>query len=99
MLTLSTFNRLSQAEQAELLQYEGIYCYSRQEPEFLIDLYKMEGFFVEVYSHKREPDVMLIKSYYSDEQAGMRNAEPSNVSAMKVVWRNPHPVELNQWYA
>jgi len=64
MLTPAIFNDLNKKDQADLLQFEGSYQYTRQDAEFIIDLYEMEGFYVEVYFHKEHDELILIKSFY-----------------------------------
>ena len=56
------FLQLNETEQVELLWYNGEQIGRRKEDDFLILLYQVEGFYVEVYYHRKE---RMIKKYLS----------------------------------
>ena len=62
------FNTLSKADQADLLQLEGIYLSSRWETEFIIDRYQLDTFYVDVYYQASTGDAVLIQSFYPKQQ-------------------------------
>ncbi|HEX2532751.1 MAG TPA: hypothetical protein VHK69_03390 [Chitinophagaceae bacterium] len=64
MLSRYTFDGMTPQQQADTLLLRGSFLYSRQEPEFLVDLYRMDGFYVEIYYHKREADIVAVRSFY-----------------------------------
>ena len=62
------FDSLTRLQQAEILQHQSQYIYTRQEPEFTIDVYQLGDFFTEIYFHKNEENFIIIKSFYADTQ-------------------------------
>lgn len=62
------FNTLSTADQAELLQLEGVFISSRQEADLIIDRYQLDAFFVDVYYNAVTDDVVSIQSFYTKQQ-------------------------------
>lgn len=60
------FDSLTKLQQAEILQHQSNFLYTRQEPEFVIDAYQLGDFYTEVYFHKNEDNFVVIKSFYAD---------------------------------
>jgi len=56
------FLQLNETEQVELLWYNGEQIGRRKEEDYLILLYQVEGFYVEVFYHRKE---RMIKKYLS----------------------------------
>jgi hypothetical protein len=56
------FLQLNETEQVELLWYNGEQIGRRKEDDYLILLYQVEGFYVEVFYHRKE---RVIKKYSS----------------------------------
>ena len=56
------FLQLNETEQVELLWYNGEQIARRKEDDYLILLYQVEGFYVEVFYHRKE---RVIKKYLS----------------------------------
>ena len=56
------FLQLNETEQVELLWYNGEQIGRRKEDDYLILLYQVEGFYVEVFYHRKE---RMIKKYLS----------------------------------
>ena len=56
------FLQLNETEQVELLWYNGEQIGRRKQDDYLILLYQVEGFYVEVFYHRRE---RVIKRYLS----------------------------------
>jgi hypothetical protein len=56
------FLQLNETEQVELLWYNGEQIGRRKEDDYLILLYQVEGFYVEVFYHRKE---RVIKRYMS----------------------------------
>lgn len=74
MLTPAIFNDLDKRDQADLIQQEAIYLGTRELPEFIVDLYSLEGFFVELFYHHLHDDLILIKGIFDfDPQLYPRN--------------------------
>jgi hypothetical protein len=67
-MTPYMFDSLAKAQQADVLQYDSNYLYTRQEPEFIIDLYQVADFYVEVYFHNSEEEFVGIRSFYIGNQ-------------------------------
>lgn len=64
MIVPLKFNTLSKADQADLLQLEGIYLSSRHEAELVIDRYQLDNFYVDVFYNAATEDAVAIHSYY-----------------------------------
>lgn len=93
MNIFTLFNLLSKQEQADILLEEGKYLYTRQEPEFLIDLYSLDDFFVEVYYHKHQKNLTVIKSFYAKDQDN--DLEYDWIPRMTVAWKIPYNIEAS----
>lgn len=65
MITFAAFKKLSQKQQLDLLCYEGIYLCSRQEPEFMIDLYQIDSYYIEAFYHRKTKKVISLRSFDS----------------------------------
>ena len=63
------FNRLTIPQQAEVLSEEGLYLHTREEPGFFVDLYELHGLYIEIYFHKKQEGLVIVKSFYSSEDA------------------------------
>ena len=63
------FLQLNETEQVELLWYNGEQIGRRKENDYLILLYQVEGFYVEVFYHRKE---RMIKRYLSFDCADKR---------------------------
>lgn len=63
------FLQLNETEQVELLWYNGEQIGRRKEDDYLILLYQVEGFYVEVFYHRKE---RVIKKYLSFDYSDKR---------------------------
>jgi hypothetical protein len=64
MLTPAIFNDLHRKDQVDLIQQEAIFLGSREIPEFTIDLYALDEFYVEVFYHETEEDLVMVKGSF-----------------------------------
>ncbi|HEU4471038.1 MAG TPA: hypothetical protein VFR58_08145 [Flavisolibacter sp.] len=48
-MKLREFKYLEKQRKIDLLSQSGVYLCTRQEPEFTIDLYQMDSFYIEAY--------------------------------------------------
>ena len=62
-LAHSFFDSLPQPEQEALIALEGVYLAVRQEPEFIIRLYQLGTFYVELFYHQVSPHPVCIRSF------------------------------------
>jgi hypothetical protein len=62
------FNTLSRADQADLLELEGVYVSSRHEAEFIIDRYQLNTFYVDVFYHVTSGDAVAVQSFYPKQK-------------------------------
>jgi hypothetical protein len=67
MITFAAFNNLTLKQQLDLLCYEGIYLCSRQEPEFMIDLYQVDAYYIEAFYHRKTKKMISIRSFTSTD--------------------------------
>jgi hypothetical protein len=83
----SVFNRLTVPQQAEILVNDGFFLHTRTEPEFVVDMYELEGLYVEIYYHKSQRDFVVIKSFYSSENEQPDVNEPEVIFPLRMSWR------------
>ena len=93
MTTFTLFRLLSKQEQAEMLQQEGTYLCTRQEPEFLVDLYELEDFYVETFRHRADCALVLVKSYRLQDLPEYHHQELC--SPLTIAWKNPFSFDAN----
>ena len=67
MIELVQYNCLSKEKKTALLHSEGVYLCSRQEPEFIVDLYQLHEFYVEVFYHERINELIDLVSFKSND--------------------------------
>lgn len=67
MLTPTLFKTLTNRQQADLLMNDGEYIHTMEELEFIVDLYGLQDFYVELYYHKYEKNCIIMRSYYSKD--------------------------------
>jgi hypothetical protein len=61
-MTLYQFNLLDQTERAEILWDKGVHLANRQEKDFKILLYQVDGFYVEVWYDVNRNEISRLKS-------------------------------------
>jgi hypothetical protein len=61
------FSRLTVAQQADALLREGFFLDTRDEPGFFVDMYQLHGMYIEIYYHKEQENLVVVKSFYSSE--------------------------------
>jgi hypothetical protein len=83
------FNQLSLSQKTQLLFQEGFYLHTRSEPGIVVDLYQIQGLYVEVYFSKAQEEFLTLKSFYSDE-INIEKAGTTNLPAM--------PLRMNSSY-
>jgi hypothetical protein len=62
-MTRSAFDALRQSEQVEVVYNDGVYIGNRQEPGFIIILYQIHDFYVEMFFF--ECELLDVKSFRS----------------------------------
>jgi hypothetical protein len=65
MIELACYNCLSLKERAAIMRFKGVYLCSRQEPEFIVDLYQIDRFYVEAFYHERKNEIVQLLSFSS----------------------------------
>ena len=78
MLTPAIFNELDKKDQVDLVLQKSEYCASRELPEFIVDLYKMHEFYVEVFFHKVQEDLVVFKGSHDFEPSLYANFNLKN---------------------
>lgn len=69
-MTIDEFNRLEKDQREKLLLNNGVYLLSRQEPEFIIDLYQMDSFYIEAFYHHGKKRLLYVRAFsHLDELA------------------------------
>ena len=64
-MTLYEYNGLDVEQRAEILWDKGVYLATRQEKEFRILLYQIDGFYVEVWYNTNKNAISRLKSFRS----------------------------------
>ena len=62
-MTFDCFASLSDEDKNKYLFSNGTLLYSRQEPKFIICLYAVEGFYVEVFYHIKSNEINYMRSF------------------------------------
>src|SRR5687767_8910813 len=89
------FLQLNETEQVELLWYNGEQIGRRKEDDYLILLYQVEGFYVEVFYHRKE---RVIKRYMSFDCSDARlqpYLEKIDISPLNKYIRKPSKIADN----
>ena len=82
------FSRLTIPQQAEILLKEAYYLDTREDPGFFVDMYQLDGLFVEIYFHKKELDFVVVKTFYSTEDVQTNStAENDILYPIHLSWR------------
>jgi hypothetical protein len=68
LLTASRFNALDQCDQEAIVACQGVYIAVRQEPEFVIRLYQLDNFYVELYYHQVSKKPISIRTFTQPEK-------------------------------
>ena len=74
-MTASFFNHINRRSQADLLYHEGQFLFTRQEPQFLVDVYRLEEFFVEIYYHRQLEDFVTMRSFEDADRTPQYNSD------------------------
>jgi hypothetical protein len=67
-MDLHHFHALSQEGQKETVQRKAVFLAERQTESFIVLLYQLEGFYIEVFQQKFDHKIVWIKSFSSTEQ-------------------------------
>jgi len=89
VMHFNEFLQLNETEQVELLWYNGEQIGRRKEDDYLILLYQVEEFYVEVFYHRKE---RVIKSYMSFDCSDRRllpYLDKIDISPIYKYTRNP----------
>jgi hypothetical protein len=62
-MTAAFFSQINRKSQADLLFHQGDFLQTREEPQFLVDVYRLEDFFVEIYFHRQLEDFVALRSF------------------------------------
>jgi hypothetical protein len=63
---LTDFNLLDVPMQANLICQRGVYLSEREEDDCLVVLYSIHNYYVEVYYHLRDNDIVRFSSFHSE---------------------------------
>lgn len=67
-MTFEQFNLLDKTTQELLVHQQGIFLAVRQEPEFVIRLYQIDSFYVELFYHQVRQHPVCIKSFINPDK-------------------------------
>ena len=64
-MTLLSFHRLAPLEQQDHVLNTGTHLMTRQEPKYLINLYAVDGFYVELFFYRKHSQAVKINAFES----------------------------------
>jgi len=67
-MLFNEFRELDETEQVEILWYNGEQIGRRKEQGYLVLLYQVEGFYVEVFYHRKQRVIKRYLSFESDDR-------------------------------
>ena len=67
-MTLYDFEGLDVQEQADRLCEHGVFLSQRQNERYLILLYQIDGFYIEVYFNRGKGKIVRFRSFFSPDQ-------------------------------
>ncbi|MER3471976.1 MAG: hypothetical protein C4330_11825 [Chitinophagaceae bacterium] len=88
-MTASFFNHINRKSQADLLYREGEFLYTRQEPQFIVDVYRLEEFFVEIYLHKHIEDFVTVRSFEASDRKPQYDTESETFGLLSIMMGQP----------
>ncbi len=62
-LTMAQFNSMELGDQEAFVSGRGVLIAMRQEPEFVIRLYQLENFYVELFFHQISRQAVAVRSF------------------------------------
>jgi len=68
MFTPESFSEMPRQDQADVLHFNGTYLHTREEPGFMIDVYQVNNFYVEVYYQRNTDECLVMRTYYSADK-------------------------------
>jgi len=89
------FLQLNETEQVELLWYNGEQIGRRKEDDYLILLYQVEGFYVEVYYHRKERAIKRYMSFDCNDSRLNIYLEKIDISPLYKHTRKPSRISDN----
>ena len=89
------FLQLNETEQVELLWYNGEQIGRRKEDDYLILLYQVEGFYVEVFYHRKERAIKKYMSFDCTDSRLNTYLEKIDISPIHKYTRKPSRISEN----
>ena len=68
MVTTSTFYQLNFSDQADLLLQQGTFLQTRNEGNFIIDLYEVQELLIEIFYQKENEEPVSVMAYNTSEK-------------------------------
>jgi hypothetical protein len=69
-MTSAQFDRLSINDQESLVSTQGAFIAARQEPEFVIQLFQFNSFYVELFYHQVKPQAIATRIFSDVNKLG-----------------------------
>ena len=67
-MTLSEFRNLNEEKQREFFIKKAVLLGERKTQQYYILLFQLEGFYIEIFSSKKEGEVTLIKTFTTTQE-------------------------------
>lgn len=67
-MTLGDFRNMSEEKQREFFIKKAVLLGERKTAQYYILLFQLEGFYIEIFSSKKEREVTLIKTFTTTEE-------------------------------
>ena len=67
-MTIEEFQVMEKCQREKLLFDDGVYLASRQEPEFVIDLYQIHSFYIEAFYHHSKKRLIYLRAFSTTDE-------------------------------
>lgn len=88
-MTASFFNNINRKSQADLLFREGNFLFTREEPQYLVDVYSLEDFFVEIYFNRQLEDFVTMRSFEASDRRPQYNTDSETFGLLEMMMSQP----------
>lgn len=88
MISASGFYQLNYSRQADLLEKEGLFLFTRTEGKFVIDLYEVDDLLIEIYYQKETEEPVSIMAGYTAEK--LKTMQAGNLQPRLTIRDNHH---------
>jgi hypothetical protein len=96
-MVISTFYQLNYNEQADLLLNQGTYLQTRQEGNFIIDLFELQDLLVEVYYQSEDEEPVSVMACETSDK--LKTISAGNLKPRLTIKKTNDPVQKGSYAA